>query len=286
MCQIDSRTYHSTELINRIWERMTFERRTVMADIEMLESIPCRFKLSWQGKCGKPSTNGWCSKHEKLKCCSCGAKATKDCEHTSSLVCGAPLCDTCGHSLEDDSHVTKEVLMGQIESRQREETATEQSRNSANQRLDNEGNPANLFELLKKDPKDQGYRLEKVFFLQLEHSLWAFLPAVIHSKKRIIMCLDQALLVEIWKTLEPRRSRMNSHMCWVNEQRGIAYANVVDQDEQERTRPEKLLTRDEYEKIPKEGPESIKWAPGLIGGKYIDDRDQFSRYIDQQVACS
>ena len=259
-----------------------------MADVKIPESIPCRFEISWQGKCGKPSTNGWCNKHEKLKCCSCGAKATKDCEHTCSLICGMPLCDTCGHSSEDDLHVTKEVLRSQVERRKRESRAVEQSRNSSDQRLEDDGNPVNLFELLKNDPQEQGYRLEKVFFLQLEHGLMAVLPAVIHSKKRVIMCLDRKLLVEIWKTLEPRQSRMDSLTCWVNEPKKMAYVDATGQFERERSKPEKLLTRDEYEKIPKEGPDSIAWAPGLIGGQYFD-RDQFTQFVDEfvdkQVAC-
>lgn len=261
---------------------MTFERITTMADVRIPKSIPCRFEISWQGKCGKPSTNGWCSKHERLTCCSCGAKATKDCEHTGSLVCGAPLCDTCGHSLENDSHVTKEILRRQLKCQEQERTDVEQSRSSSDQRLDNEGNPANLFELLKKDTEEQGYHLEKVFFLQLEHSLCAFLPAVIHSKRRVIMCLDKALLVQIWKTLEPRQSRMESQTCWVNEQKKIAYTDAIDQTEREESKPQKLLTKDEYEKIPKQGSESITWAPGLIGGKYFD-QDQFVQFVDKQA---
>jgi len=255
-----------------------------MADVKMPESIPCRFEISWQGKCGKPSTNGWCSEHEKLKCCSCGEKATKSCEHASSLVCGAPLCDTCSHSLENNSHVTREVLMGQFECREQERVAVKQSRNSSDQRLDNEGNPVNLFELLKKDTKEQGYHLEKVFFLQLDHGLMAFLPAVIHSKRRIIMCLDKDLLVQIWKTLEPRQSRMESQTCWVNEQKKMAYVDAIDQTGREESKPQKLLTRDEYEKIQEQGSESITWAPGLIGGKYFD-QDQFAQFVDKQAAA-
>lgn len=63
----------------------------------------CVFEQSWIGKCKEPAgETGYCEKHASLKCCSCGAKATRDCEHTGiQLVCGAPLCDGCKHSAPD-----------------------------------------------------------------------------------------------------------------------------------------------------------------------------------------
>lgn len=254
-----------------------------MADIKIPKSVPCLFEVSWVGRCNNPSTNGWCSKHENLKCCSCGAKATQDCDHTSSLVCGAPLCKTCHHSLAGDGHVTGAVYKEQTDKRKQEEDAIEQSRTNSEQRLDGEGNPANLFELLKKDPKEQGYRLEKVFYLQLTHGLMAFFPAVIDAEKRVIACLDRNLLVEVWKTLEPRASKMDSQICYVNEQKGIAYPNVDEQYEQERLKPEKIFTRNEYEGIQKKIPGAITWAPGLIGGQCFE-AVHFSAYVDRMAA--
>ena len=254
-----------------------------MADIKMPKSIPCKFEISWQGRCNRPSTNGWCSKHEELKCCSCGAKATRECDHTSSLVCGTPLCKTCHHSLDGDGHVTGEVYEKQIQKRKQDEIALKQSRTSPVQRLDGEGNPANLFELLKQDSKGQGYLLEKVFSLQLTHSLMGFFPAMIYSHRRVIICLDLNLLVEIWKTLEPRKSQLDSLTYYVNREKGIAYVDVDRPSEREESKPEKVLTRDEYEKIKKEDPDSIMWAPGLIGGVYFSP-EQFVQYVDRKVA--
>lgn len=57
----------------------------------------CQYEKSWIGKCGKEAVNGFCEEHSKVKCCKCGKKATKECEHTSQFVCGAPLCKDCDH---------------------------------------------------------------------------------------------------------------------------------------------------------------------------------------------
>ncbi len=111
----------------------------------------------------------------------------------------------------------------------------------------------------------------------------AFFPAVIDAEKRVILCLDHRLLVEVWKTLEPRASRMDSQICYVNEQKGIAYVCAKGQYEQEETKPEKILTRTEYESIRDKTPPVIAWASGLIGGQYIEP-DAFPGYVDKMAA--
>lgn len=253
-----------------------------MADIKIPRSIPCRFKISWQGQCKKPSTNGWCGEHEKLMCCSCGKKATKDCDHTSSLVCGSPLCDTCKHSLNGETHVTGEAFEKQLEQKKQDRIAVEQSRNCPDQRMDSDGNPTNLFELLKRNPGDQDYHLEKVYGLQLETRLMGYFPAVIHSERRVVICRDKGLLVEIWRTLEPRPSRMDTLTSWVNTKKSIAYVDLDDISEQERSVPMKILTRTEYGTILTSGQRSISWAPGLFGGKHYTP-EEFMKFIDGQV---
>jgi hypothetical protein len=180
--------------------------------------------------------------------------------------------------------VTGKVYNEQTKREVREQEALEQSKTSPEQRLNEEGNPANLFELLKKDPKEQGYRLEKVFYVQLDHGLMGFFPAVIDSQKRVVVCLDRDLLVNIWKTLDARESKMSSQSFYVNEQKGIAYADVSYQFEKERSKPEKILTRNEYATILEKEPDAIAWAPGLFGGKDID-RDDFPVYVDKKVVC-
>ena len=57
----------------------------------------CDFDEAWIGRC---KNNKPCEKHDKLVCVSCGEKATRSCESTAAgLVCGAPLCDACEHTL-------------------------------------------------------------------------------------------------------------------------------------------------------------------------------------------
>ena len=63
-------------------------------------SATCKFLIAWIGLCKKPaSVNGFCEEHSKEKCSSCGEQATHSCYETMGLVCGAPLCDNCEHTI-------------------------------------------------------------------------------------------------------------------------------------------------------------------------------------------
>ena len=63
----------------------------------------CQFNLAWQGACGMPANeSGFCEKHEDILCVSCGKQATRECAETMMLVCGAPLCDDCEHTIQDN----------------------------------------------------------------------------------------------------------------------------------------------------------------------------------------
>lgn len=57
--------------------------------------MKCEYGLAWIGSCGVDD----CTKHADIKCSSCGAPATHECDATFGLVCGSPLCDDCTHEL-------------------------------------------------------------------------------------------------------------------------------------------------------------------------------------------
>jgi hypothetical protein len=67
----------------------------------------CAFDVSWVGRCREAAEydSEFCPKHNGMKCVSCKARATHDCDHTGALVCGAPLCDGCdGYQEPGASH--------------------------------------------------------------------------------------------------------------------------------------------------------------------------------------
>ena len=62
-------------------------------------NITCKYQIPWVGKCNRPTIeSNFCKEHSGLKCCMCDNRATRGCEETFQLVCGAPLCDSCNHN--------------------------------------------------------------------------------------------------------------------------------------------------------------------------------------------
>lgn len=64
----------------------------------------CKFNKAWQGQCKNEAIEGsdFCKEHTGLKCSSCGEPATRECDETMGLVCGAPLCDNCEHTIQSN----------------------------------------------------------------------------------------------------------------------------------------------------------------------------------------
>lgn len=233
-----------------------------MADVKMPESTPCIFDKGWGVKCGKPSTNGCCSEHEKLKCTCCGKKATRNCPETmGALCCGAPLCNECTHSPTGSSHVTQEVAEEQSKTILAEMEAVEASRTSPIQRIDDTGCPLNLFELLKGD--ESSYEIKPGFFAQLDHHLMGFFPAIFaEDRKRVVVTLSRELMIKVLETLPPRKFRIGENLFYVFKDHGVAYANI---DDKESSTPDRYLTEEEFLKLTADGKKPFKWAPGLIG---------------------
>ena len=64
--------------------------------------MKCEFNIAWSGKCGIED----CEKHSNLKCCVCGEPATRSCDATSGLICGAALCNNCEEELSPEGTST------------------------------------------------------------------------------------------------------------------------------------------------------------------------------------
>ena len=65
--------------------------------------MKCNFDIAWIGNCKNDANeNDYCNEHQDIKCKSCGVQATHTCVETMILVCGAPLCNDCEHTLCDN----------------------------------------------------------------------------------------------------------------------------------------------------------------------------------------
>ena len=68
-----------------------------------IHDVTCCFDKAWIGKCKKPADDSnFCEEHKEIKCCSCGEKATRECDETGQFICGYPLCDNCEHTIRSN----------------------------------------------------------------------------------------------------------------------------------------------------------------------------------------
>ncbi len=241
-----------------------------MADVVMPEHIRCRFnEQGWSPQCNKPSDNGWCSKHEGLKCRSCGEQATTNCDaQMGGLACGALLCGSCMHE-RGLGHVTGKVWSARRKAEEEERAALVASRTSPVRRMDDDlGVPATLFELLKGEWQEEGYELRSVYFLVLKHSCMGHFPAIFSSdESRIVFTSDLQLLEHVWHMLDPRDATLRGELAYVNKELGILYLDAREPRHRENRRPEKLLTKEQFETIAAAEEEPFRWDHGLLGGR-------------------
>ena len=244
-----------------------------MSDVKMPDSQPCKFDNGWAGKCAKPSDNGWCSKHENAKCASCKKKAIGSCDvDVGPLVCGAPLCGDCTHSVgKEGGHVTNLVYKEMQKRKEKEEEEKVASRTSRIQRIDPElGIPLNLFELKKGDTSE--YPIKEFFYLELTHGLMGCFPVILYDTDRIVITIDRQLLERVWKMLHPRRSEMVVGHGYVSEKHSVVYPITgTTQYEMERSIPDRFLNEAEFHELTKGGVNPFNWAPGLLGSDMSEE---------------
>ncbi|MES3004785.1 MAG: hypothetical protein V4690_01580 [Patescibacteria group bacterium] len=254
-----------------------------MADIVMPVSVPCNFEKAWQGLCKKPTDNGWCSEHENRKCICCGTKAIKDCGETMGpFVCGVNLCGECVHSPSESTklHIPKVQAQEIRAEQEREHERVVASRKDPKQRLNDQGMPMNTFEFLKGDKS--GYEMVMVYSLDLSHGLMGYFPAVVHTEKRIIYATDLEVLRDVWKMLEPRKSKIAEIVGYYNKESGYAYLHPSEQYYRERAEPIRIFTREEFEKLKVQDPLPFEWAPGLFGDSRLSP-ESFAVMVQESV---
>lgn len=254
-----------------------------MADVKMPDYVPCGFDAKGWKPCKKPSTNGFCSKHEIEKCVSCGEQAHRSCDaEMGGLVCGCSLCATCQHSMEGGGvHVTKEVYKLQSEEQlELVQTGKESKRMLALRgvRTDVEL-PRNLEELLKKVP--DSFELKMCHFLRIKHGLMGTFPAILKDTEVMVITTDKDSIIRIWKSLKPRRSEIVTEVCMVNEQLGVCYTMASDEFDQTQSKPLKLFSKKDIEESFASNKQPFRWAPGLFGAEISEQ--QFTALIQQEL---
>jgi len=254
-----------------------------MSDVKMPKSVPCKFDEKGWAPCEKPSTNGWCSKHEKIKCVSCGAHAVRGCDAgMGGLECGVNLCKTCQHGL-DGKHVTKKVYIQQtLERSIFDRTGSESGRMLAERGVPNIlGLPCNLKELLEGNRRNF-FTCKPCWALELKHGLMGFFPATVKEQPKVmVITSDRDSIFRVWRSLAPRDSKLIALECMVNDAGTVGYVMRLESDsEKKQSLPLKIFSADEIEELFAKDPAPFVWAPGLLGARI--DKGHFKTLIERE----
>jgi len=101
------------------------------------------------------------------------------------------------------------------------------------------------------------------YFLELDHGLMGFFPAIITGMKMMILVFERELIFDIWQILEPRPSKLAEATFYVSEEHGVAFPTHDTRSHVEN--PIHFLTRSQFERLFEKYPDTFGWAPGLIG---------------------
>jgi hypothetical protein len=194
------------------------------------------------------------------------------------LACGAHLCDNCQHG-RDSKHVTAKVYAEE----QREEREQEKSGQESPRRLAEKGVPLGVPKHLKALLAGDrvGYALMTCYALELKHGLMGFFPAIQKGTKKIVIVPDKSLIFRIWRSLEPRDSRLIVHEYMVNMTLGVAYPMRTENYEQEESRPLKLFSVEEVNALYATDPHPFDWARGLWGAS--TSQNEFEALIERSA---
>ncbi len=128
------------------------------------------------------------------------------------------------------------------------------------------GVPETLHDVLQLKDKS-GYELTSCYSLQLKHGLMGYFPAVFaRDLERIVTTPDLLLLKKVWAVLTPRDSKVDIQLFYINKQLMVGYP-LGDASERDlkQSKPEKLLSQEEFDRLAAKGKKPFQWAPGLIG---------------------
>lgn len=252
-----------------------------MADVNMPESVPCKFDSMGWSPCRKPSDNGICSKHEGLKCVCCGKQALRSCyAQMGGMACGSPLCEDCQHGLYG-GHVTGQVYEEQV----REETEFLKTGKESKIMLALRGVPTdvelpcNLKELLELGRED--FSLKNCYYLRIKHGCAGEFPAIVKNTRIMVITADKSSILRVWGSLFPENSEIVTSAWLVNDKIGVGYYMAGGVVEQEQSRPYKIFSVGEVIEYFAKEEEPFRWAPGLIGARI--SQQQFEQLIKKEL---
>ena len=123
--------------------------------------------------------------------------------------------------------------------------------------------PKKLADVMSRDLA--GFQLVKAYFLELEHTLMGFFPAITKKDKEMVVCLNKSLLEKVWNLLLRRSAKVVEVILLVNVHGGC-FGFDIRNENKENTKSVHILLEEEFLSLTEKSEESpFEWASGLFG---------------------
>jgi len=124
------------------------------------------------------------------------------------------------------------------------------------------------------------FRLAYVYFLEIEHKSMEIFPAVAMTVSLApVVTTDKEALIEVWKTLPPKRSKITKCLGYINKKLGVVYLIIGLDDNYLKKQSElrALFSKVELEswisRAKDKGDKGFVWAPGFITESNISQEE-------------
>ena len=113
-----------------------------------------------------------------------------------------------------------------------------------------------LAQMMDKDLA--GFQLTKGYFLDLAEGSTKTFPAIISETEQVVVCLQESLIMKVWKLLPAKRVKVTDFLLLVNTKDSVGF-DVQNQYKGE-TPALHVLSEQEFNQLTKHGTNPFRWA--------------------------
>jgi len=129
----------------------------------------------------------------------------------------------------------------------------------------------------------EGYKLRLVYSIEIDHQLMGTFPVVIKETGKQVLTTSREMLIEVWKSLPPRKSKIVTHLFYCNDESSIGYhVSGISVSDLNLSEPMFIFSGEELELriiLQKtDGKPGFAWSSGIFGAHQSED--EFFRMIE------
>jgi len=120
--------------------------------------------------------------------------------------------------------------------------------------------PKKLGEIMNQDLA--GFQLVIGYFLEIDHGLMGFHPALIAATRQIVVCLDRNTLKKVWELLPRTKAKVTEFLLVANIKEGFGFD--LQNEEKTNTTYLRIFSEEAINTLIAGQEKPFAWTPGVI----------------------